>query len=326
MTSSMLSSKVLLAAGLAALLALAPAVAEARAGGGSSFGSRGSRTFSAPPSTTTAPRTAAPMERSMTPQTAPSPGFNRPATAPGGGLFGGVGGFGRGLLGGLLGAGLFGLLFGHGMFGGMGGLMSIIGLLLQIALVVFLARLAFRWWMGRQQPAMAGMSPRDGSGGMPGGGAQGFGGFGGGAAQPAPSQPLSLRDQDFNAFEKLLGDVQSAYGEEDLERLRRIVTPEMASYFAEEIAENARRGVVNRISGARLLQGDLSEAWREPSSDYASVAMRFSLVDVTQDRATGKVVSGDPTRPVEATEVWTFERPVGAGPEAWKLSGIQQTA
>lgn len=39
----------------AVLLALAPAVAEARMGGGGSFGSRGGRTWSAPPSTRTMP-------------------------------------------------------------------------------------------------------------------------------------------------------------------------------------------------------------------------------------------------------------------------------
>ena len=70
-----------------------------RAGGGMSFGSRGTRTYSAPPATSTAPTTAAPIERSMTPQTAPQsapqPGVNSPRT---GGMFGG---FGRSLLGGL---------------------------------------------------------------------------------------------------------------------------------------------------------------------------------------------------------------------------------
>ena len=47
---------------------------------------------------------------------------------------------GGGLLGGLaagfIGAGLFGMLFGHGFMGGMGGFASILGLLLQVALVV----------------------------------------------------------------------------------------------------------------------------------------------------------------------------------------------
>ncbi|RST78930.1 hypothetical protein EJC49_25300, partial [Aquibium carbonis] len=44
--------------------------AEARRGG--SFGSRGSRTFQAPPPTRTAPAQTAPVERSMTPAPAPA--------------------------------------------------------------------------------------------------------------------------------------------------------------------------------------------------------------------------------------------------------------
>ena len=45
---------------------LAISSADARVGGGSSSGSRGSRTFSAPPSTTTAPTTAQPFNRTFT--------------------------------------------------------------------------------------------------------------------------------------------------------------------------------------------------------------------------------------------------------------------
>src|SRR5262249_5490270 len=50
---------------VAAVLAFAMTDADARAGRGGSFGSRGSQTFSAPPSTTTSPG-ARPIERSMT--------------------------------------------------------------------------------------------------------------------------------------------------------------------------------------------------------------------------------------------------------------------
>lgn len=329
-----LNSKSLAALAFAALLALAPAVADAKMGGGGSSGSRGSRSFSAPPATTTAPRPAAPMERSVAPQPAPAP--SRPAAAPApaqspaGGLFGG--GFGRGLLGGLagglLGAGLFGLLSGQGLFGGLGGFASIIGLLLQLALIVFLAKLAFNWFASRR-PAGA-----FGGAGQPGGkpgfsafsGGSGLG-FGGGSAAPRDvGAPLSLRNEDFPAFERLLGETQAAYSREDTARLHELATPEMVSYFSEDIAANAREGVVNRISGVKLLQGDLSEAWREGADEYATVAMRFALNDVFVDKASGKIVSGDPAQPIQSTEVWTFHRPAGKGPEAWKLSAIQQTA
>ena len=158
------SRKSILAAMLSLGLALAPAMAEAKAGGGASFGSRGTRTFSPPPMTNTAPRSAAPLERSATPQTAPSSSF-APRPAPSTGFFGSA--FSRGLLGGFIGAGLFGMLFGHGLFGGLGDLMSILGLLLQIGLVVMLARLAWAWFQNRQQPAMAGASPRQGFGAGP---------------------------------------------------------------------------------------------------------------------------------------------------------------
>ena len=94
----------------------------------------------------------------------------------------------------------------------------------------------------------------------------------------------------------------------------------MLSYYSEDLAANASRGVVNRISDVKLLQGDLAEAWREGDTDYASVAMRYSLNDTYVDQASGRVVEGGPD---EATEVWTFRRDRGG---KWLLSAVQQTA
>jgi predicted lipid-binding transport protein (Tim44 family) len=292
--------------------------AYARAGSGFSSGSRGTRTFSAPATTTTAPRQAAPMQRTMTqPGQSGSLAATRPATSPFGGLFGG--GLLGGLAAGFLGAGLFGLLFGHGFLGGLGGFASLLGLILQVALVVFLARLAWNWLQRREQPAFAGgPNLRDASaspaGAMP---RMNFGGLGGGAA----SAPVEIRPDDFNAFERLLGEIQTAYGAEDLAALRSRVTPEMLSYFSEDLAQNASRGVVNKVANVKLLQGDLAEAWREGDTEYATVAMRFSLTDYLADRASGRVVEGD-ERPQEATELWTFRRSRGG---EWMLSAIQQT-
>src|SRR3954454_14261860 len=115
---------------LALPLAMAISSADARIGGGGSSGSRGSRTFSAPPSTTTAPGTAQPFNRTFT-----QPGSPGMGTAAGGaarGLFFNRPGLLGGLAAGFLGAGLLGMLFGGGMFGGLGGLSSIFGLILQI--------------------------------------------------------------------------------------------------------------------------------------------------------------------------------------------------
>ena len=94
----------------------------------------------------------------------------------------------------------------------------------------------------------------------------------------------------------------------------------MVSYFAEQLADYASRGLRNTVTDVRLLRGDLSEAWRENGRDFATVAMNFSMIDVTRD-AGGRVVDGSPTEPVTATELWTFVR---APNGRWILSAIQQ--
>ena len=297
---------------LALPTALAITSADARVGGGMSSGSRGSRTFSAPPSTSTAPSTATPFNRTYS-----QPGVNSTAPA-GGGLFNRPGGgMLRGLAAGFLGAGLLGLLFGGGLFGGLGGLSSILGLIIQVVLVVFLVRMAMSWWRRRQTPQAAYAGAAAGDAGPQANNRSGLGGFGFGAN----NAPLEIQPADYEAFERLLGDIQTAWSNEDVAKLHTLATPEMVSYFEKDLAENRARNVVNKVSNVKLLQGDLAEAWREGETDYATVAMRFALTDKTLDRNTGAIVAGS-EQPGEVTEVWTFARRPGSN---WELSAIQQT-
>lgn len=301
-------------------LAISIEAADARVGGGGSSGSRGSRTYSAPPSTTTAPGAAQPMNRTFTQPGTPAAGTAAAGAANKGGFFNrpGMGMLG-GLAAGFLGAGLLGMLFGGGLFSGLGGLSSIIGLLLQIALIVIVVRLAMSWWQRRHTPASAyaGAPPAEGPGGQTSF-RSGLSGFGLGSSQP----PLEIQPADYEAFERLLGEIQAAWSNEDVAKLHTLATPEMVSYFSKDLEENKARNDINKVSDVKLLQGDLAEAWREGETDYASVAMRFSLVDKTLERNTGRLVAGSET-PVEVTEVWTFARRRGAD---WELSAIQQTS
>jgi predicted lipid-binding transport protein (Tim44 family) len=301
---------------LALPLMLAISSADARIGGGGSSGSRGTRTFSAPPSTSTAPGTAQPFNRTMTQPG--SPGVGAPAAA-GGGFFNrpGMGMLG-GLAAGFLGAGLLGMLFGGGMFSGLGGLSSIFGLILQIGLIVIVVRLAMSWWQRRHATASAYAGAAPGAAAGP---AQSSFRTGSGFGLGSGSAPLEILPADYEAFERLLSDIQAAWSNEDVARLHTLATPEMVSYFTGDLAANKTRNVVNKVSDTKLLQGDLAEAWREGETDFASVALRFSMVDKTIDRTTGRLVEGS-DQPTEATEVWTFLRPRGAN---WELSAIQQT-
>ncbi|MCJ8519614.1 putative lipid-binding transport protein (Tim44 family) [Pseudorhizobium tarimense] len=302
--------------------------AEARRGGG--FGSRGSRTFSSPAITRTAPNPAAPVERSMTPrpqQNAATPNAARPATQNRG-LFGGLAG---GLLGGLFLGGLFGMLMGTGFGGGFG----FLGMLLQVALIAGLAMFLMRMFGRRQQPVGGAAGHGNGYayerpqqqersfqipkiGGMAAGSTTG-------AAQPVrhasdATDEIGITNRDLDQFEKLLAQLQAAYADEDYAALRAITTPEAMSYLAEELGENASNGLKNEVRDVTLLQGDLSEAWRENGQEYATVAMRYSSVDFMRNRDTGAVVQGDPDHATETVEVWTFVRKPA---QEWKLSAIQ---
>jgi len=315
----------LLAALAVAAFALAPALADARPGSGSSSGSRGSRTYSAPPTTNTAPSQARPMERTMEQPRPATPAYGQQAARPPIGQPNPAGGFFSrspfmaGLMGGLIGVGLGGLLFGHGLFSGFSGFASILGFLLQAALIAGLVFLVVRLIRGRAQPAPAGMP----AGMMAREGAPAprmMGGLGGGAA--APSAAIAVTPADFEGFERILKAVNAAWSAQDEQAMKALTTPEMLRYFGDDIGEMHRRGLRNETRDVVLEQGDLAEAWAEGAREFATVAMRFSQIDVTRRLSDGVIVEGDPARRVEATELWTFVR-TQRGP--WLLSAIQQT-
>jgi predicted lipid-binding transport protein (Tim44 family) len=295
-------------------LALAPSLAEARAGNTSSFGSRGARSFEQ--------NGAAPLTRSATPgpqMANPTAGIAGTA-APGRGSFFQRNPLLTGLAGGFLGA----LLFSH--LGGMGHLFGGLLQILIIALLIFLAVRFASYYFGRRGAAAAAGS----------GGGFGSGRFPepmpravGAAAAPAPrfrGVDRAVNDSDLETFQSIHAAVQEAWSNADLARLRQLMTPEMVGYFSEELTKNASQGVQNIISNVRLVAGDITEAWEEGDLQYATAYMKWTAIDYLArlDRAPGApdyVAGGDPRRPVEAEEIWTFAR---RGGNRWLLSAIQQ--
>ncbi len=272
------------------------------------------------------------MERSTAPTTGAATAGAAATQAAKPGLLGGMG---KGLLmGGLMGLGLAGL------FGGFGAMGAMFGMILQILLVAGLAFLAYNFFRNRNRPAMAAapassnmtgahsnnplnnnamsreMQPQQAN----------VSGFGGGSAPLAPApQKLDISSDDFNAFEMMLTKAQLSYGRQDRAALPFLATPEMVSYFNDDLDADASQGVRNELSDVKLLQGDLSEAWVEKDGEFATVAMRYALRDAKVDIKSGRVISGSQTDLQEVTEIWTFRRPRGAPTQAWRISAIQQT-
>ncbi len=306
----------------------------AKAGGGGSMGSRGGRTYSAPPS-----YNAAPIQRSITPppQSAPSYAPSQPSApsyAPSyGGGYGGGHPFLSGLAGGFIGGGLASMLFGHGGYGGGYGYGdgvsptgSMIGGLLQLLVIGGIGYFVYRLWRGSSigggmssqynQTSDASFQPTQGI--IP--------------SMPQSQQiPFTPNDSDMQAFHDVLEKIQLAWGKADLTRLRGLVTPEMLQYFGEELSANTSKGLTNIITSVSDIQAEGLEAWSEPEAglDYATLRMTWKAIDFMarldkEQTDADYVASGDAKAPVPATEIWTFARAHSGG--HWLLSAIQQVA
>ncbi len=306
-----------------------PQPALAKAGGGQSLGSRGSHTYQQSPSS------AQPVQRSATPQppVTPPPGqpgpYQRPpapyqpAPAPVGHPFM------TGLAGGLIGAGVAHMLFGSGGFGGgfgmgMGGGGGSPGLLhfLLIGGLIYLAYRVIKSMMNRGTGAGMPMAPlgytnnNDYNNGAS---------FAGPPLQPA-SQPLMLNEDDRSAFGQAFLAIQSAWSDRDFTRLQHLMTPEMISYFNEQLSANMSQGLINRVEQVQIQGIDLVEAWQEASLAYASVVIKWTAKDymVRADRHPGDAdYDATPGSGLAALdqEQWTFVRAQGGH---WLLSAIQQ--
>lgn len=316
---------------LALALAIAPSLAHARAGSGSNSGSKGSRTYQSTP--------AQPIQKSVTPTPSTQPGQStaaarpgaaaQPAAAPG---FFARNPFLTGLAGGLLGAGIGSMLFGGGAMAGGSGLGSMIGTMLQIALIGGLILLVVMWFRRRNQataePQAAGAAAysNTASSYSPVQDVRPVTGLAGPAGGMVHTSEIGVGETDQETFGRMLTDIQTAWTNGDISELRRNLTPEMLSYFSEELAANVSRGVENRVESVALQEGDVKEAWTEEGRDYATCFLRWTALDYTvrTDKKPGEagwLVSGDNKTPSEAQEVWTFVRQREG---RWLLSAVQQ--
>jgi len=312
-------NRLLLAAGLFAVIGLSQLImeslADARAGGGFSSGSRGSRSYQAPSRPT---QPSAPQREAM-PQQAQQPAPMMPQS----------GGFMRGLgtavLGGFLGSMLFSGLANAGGFGGLGG--SGFGMM-EILLFGGLAYFLYRKFAASRAAAAA----------------PGYGSMQYQAPTPAsysnnpPVQEslplngidyrsLTMMDRSFTpeqflkTAQDLFFNIQGAWNKQDTAVLRGLCRGDLMKSWEDEIAQLKARGQKNRMDNIALRESEVTEVWTESGEDFITVRLRANLLDYTVDEK-GAVLSGSDVNAVEFEEYWTFTRPVGPNP--WKLTAVQQ--
>ena len=300
------------------LAAAMPDEAWARAGGGMSSGSRGSRSYSSPSRSYSAP------SRPTSPSTQP---FTQPQAAPAGGFWRSMAG---GLAGGFLGGMLFRSLgFAGGYGGGIGGGFGMFDLLLLIGIGYLIFWIVRRSRTVEEAPATGyyRQMPADsyGSTGAPTATLEpthGSGDLERGLAHIGQMDPRF----DEGAFREWCSDTffrfQAAWMHRDLDKLRPLLTEEMQEVFRKQIDELRAKRQINKLENIAVRSIELTEVWQEQGLDYITVRYLANLLDYTVDEASGKVVSGSDGEPVKFEEFWTWVRPVGPNP--WRLSAINQ--
>lgn len=290
--------------------------AHARAGGGRSYGSRGSRSYSRPAMNYSQPGQS---RQQMSP--APTP-LQQPQRS---------GGFLRSMAGGLMGGLLGGMLFsslGFAGGGGMGG--SGIGLI-QILILAGIGYLIYRFIRKRRSENPAATS--------------GTGGYGHGTVIPASYRYESsegaasgsadeglahIRRMDPGFDEARFNDtamdlffkIQGAWMHRDLGPVNALVTDEMRRILQGDLDRLLREGQINRLENIAVRKVEIAEAWQESGQDYLTALIHANLLDYTTDERTGDVVSGSKSDPVKFEEFWTFTRQVGNNP--WRLCAVNQ--
>jgi len=303
----------------------------ARAGGGGSMGSRGSRSMSTP-KPYTAPTTPSPSPT----RPATGPGATAPQPAPSSGSF--MRSLGGGLLGGLAGGMLFHSLFG-GASGGAGatggggiGLMDIL-LLVGIAYLIY-------WYIKkkrREADPTAGYYQSGGNVELPPqpqyppvydqpqvaapGGDQDLEHGLANIRQFDPSfDPAKFQELGMDTFFK----IQGAWANRDMTTIKNLLTDEMFKILQADAEALKAQKKINRLENIAVRSVDITEAWQESGADFITARVFANLLDYNVDEITGQVVEGSKTEPVKFEEYWTFTRPVGDNP--WQLSAINQPA
>lgn len=286
--------------------------AEARAGGGKSMGSRGSRSYSRPASPSTQP---SPYQQAK-PATNPNP-YQQPQPAQGGFL--------RSMAGGLLGGMLGGMLFRSLGFGGMGGFGGGIGLF-DIILLGGIAYLIYRMVKKRREESPQPQNTYN-------------------YAEPAtyqqpqafapPQEDMAtgishIRQMDASFDEQRFSDsvmdlffkIQGAWMNRDLAPVSPLLTPVMRQALQGDIDRLLREHRINRLENIAVRSVEIVEAWQEGGYDFITTRIYANLLDYTTDDKNGEVLEGSKTEPVKFEEYWTVTRPVG--PNQWQLSAIDQ--
>jgi predicted lipid-binding transport protein (Tim44 family) len=116
--------------------------------------------------------------------------------------------------------------------------------------------------------------------------------------------------------------IVTAFAEGNRRALKDLLSSDVFEGFSSAIAERENKGEQIDQSFVGIKSADLVEA--ELKGGFAQLTVKFvsELISATRDRA-GEVITGDPKRIREVTDIWTFAREAISRNPNWKLVATQ---
>jgi predicted lipid-binding transport protein (Tim44 family) len=116
--------------------------------------------------------------------------------------------------------------------------------------------------------------------------------------------------------------IVTAFAEGNRKALQDLLSGEVFDGFANAISDRESRGEQMDQSFVGIKGADIIEA--QVRNGIAELTVKFvsELISATRDRA-GRVISGDPKRIREVTDIWTFARELASRNPNWRVVATQ---
>lgn len=116
--------------------------------------------------------------------------------------------------------------------------------------------------------------------------------------------------------------IVTAFAEGNRKALRTLLSKEVFDGFAGAISDREARGEIIDQSFVGINKADIVEAELKNGESYVSVKFVSQLISATRDRG-GEVISGDPQKIKEVTDIWSFAREAASRNPNWRLVATQ---
>lgn len=120
------------------------------------------------------------------------------------------------------------------------------------------------------------------------------------------------------AFQKIV----KAYAEGDIPALRKLLEGPLLETFEDSIEKRMRSKKTLEVDVERIVRMEILDQWEEKMHMYKTIRFVSLQYLVTRD-GKGKILTGDPDRYTEVTDIWTFSRLLTSSNPNWKLVATQ---